>query len=333
MGELVLRAPFAGIAGKSEVTADAVLGLRAAIYSDGHVSREDAEALFAIDGAVPRKCPEWGAFFVEAVTDHVVHQEKPSGHISEANAGWLTAAITRDGQVATPLELELLVAALEKAKSSPARLSAFALRQVEDAVVRGEGPLAADGHVMPGMIDRAEVELIRRILHAFGGEGNIAITTAEAEVLFRINDGTVEEMNDPAWNELFVKAMTNFVLCASGYESPTRAEALRREAFLDNTDIDMSRFFARMVSGGLGAIFDAYAEPAAVEDLWEARNRAREAAERRAEHVDASEAAWLTEIICRDRLLRENERALLGMLKRSAHTIHPTLKPLLDRVA
>ena len=155
--------------------------------------------------------------------------------------------------------MELLVTVLEKAKSSPERLSAFALEQVAFAVIDGNGPLAGSRTSGPGVVDKQEVDLLRRVLYAFGGDGNIAITRAEAETLFRINDGTGEEKNHPSWNELFVKAIANFVLSSSGYEAPSRTEALRRDAFFDNADAEIGGFFARMVSGGVAGILEAYA--------------------------------------------------------------------------
>ena len=44
-----------------------------------------------LDRAAPVKCPEWTAFFVEAVTDHVVWQSRPSGVVNEAQGEWLIA--------------------------------------------------------------------------------------------------------------------------------------------------------------------------------------------------------------------------------------------------
>ena len=60
--------------------------------------------------------------------------------------------------------------------------------QVAHAVVDGKGPLMLGGALVPGLVAKAEVDLLRRILYAYGGDGNIAITRAEAEVLFRINE-------------------------------------------------------------------------------------------------------------------------------------------------
>ncbi len=230
-------------------------------------------------------------------------------------------------------ELELLVHVLETAKSSPSKLCAYALEQVGHAVIDGKGPLMLGGDLVPGLIAKAEVDLLRRILYAYGGDGNIAITRAEAEVLFKINERTAAASNDPSWNDLFVKAIANFVMCSAGYEAPTREVALRRDSFFEQADAEIGGFFGRMVSGGLAAIMEAYRAPDDIETEWEARNRASEALARRAETIDAGEAKWLAERIGGDRPLHENERALLTLIKHASPEIHPALKPLLDKVA
>jgi len=268
------------------------------------------------------------------VTDYIVHQEKPEGYISEENADWLVRTISRDGMVDSHTELELLVHVLEEAKSSPGQLSAYALEQVEHAVIDGKGPLMLGGDLVPGLIAKAEVDLLRRILYAYGGDGNIAISKAEAEVLFKINDRTATADNDPSWNDLFVKAIANYVMCSTGYEPPTREVALRHETFLDEAGPTLGGFFSRMVSGGFAAILEAYHSPGDIEAEWEARNRATEALARRAETIDASEAEWLAERVGGgQRPLRDNERALLTLIRHASPEIHPALKPLLEKVA
>lgn len=334
MGELIMSAPVAGLTSKNRITAEDVTMLRREVFADGVVTRGEAEALFALDQTARDKCPEWSPFFIEAVTDYIVRQEKPEGYISRENADWLVRAISRDGTVDSRTELELLVHVLEEAKSSPGRLSAYALEQVANAVIDGKGPLMLGADLVPGLIARAEVDLLRRILYAYGGDGNIAITKAEAEILFRINDRTAAASNDPSWNDLFVKAIANYVMCSAGYEPPTREAALRHETFLEHADPEIGGFFSRMVSGGLAGILGAYHSPADIEADWEARNRAAEALARRAETIDAGEAKWLAERIGGGhRPLRDNERALLTLIKHASPEIHPALKPLLDKVA
>ena len=99
MGELIMSAPVAGLTSKSRIAAEDVAMLRHEVFGDGVVTRGEAEALFALDATAKDKCQEWPPFFVEAVTDYIVHQEKPSGYISQDNADWLIRTISRDGMV------------------------------------------------------------------------------------------------------------------------------------------------------------------------------------------------------------------------------------------
>lgn len=310
-----------------------VLELRQLIFRDGVVTSPEAESLFRLNEACAEHCAEWQAFFVEAINDYIVHQEKPAGYVSAKNADWLINAISHDGRVDTATELELLVRVLEKAKFSTERLAAFALNQVKHAVVEGQGPLMQGGQLVPGVIEKAEVDLLRRVLYAFGGDGNIAITRSEAEVLFEINDRVAGARNDPSWNDLFVKAIANFVMCASGYQAPTREVALRQENFLDRADADIGGFLARMASTGGRELLSAYRQSVDIDADWEARNQWNDACRRQAERTDNVEARWLAERIGKDGRLQENELALVRFIKETSPSIHPELKPLLEKVA
>ncbi len=333
MGETITTAPEEGLFTTGRITADDVLALRSEIFGDGIVLRAEAEALFTLHTSSPQQCEEWTIFFVEAVTDYIVHQEKPEGYISAKNADWLVSAITKDRMVASMVELELLVKVLEQAKRSPDGLSAFALRQVMHAVVDGKGPLMTGGELQTGLIAKPEVDLLRRILYAFGGDGNVGITRSEAEILFTINERTANASNDPSWNDLFVKAIANFVMCSSGYASPTREEALQRDSFFERADADVGGFFSRMVSGGVRGILDAYTSAPDVDTAFGTRNASENDSAQRAEKLDGVEAEWLAERIGRDRLLQDNEVALLQFIKQASPEIHPALKPLMDKVA
>ncbi len=90
-----------------------------------------------------------------------------------------------DGTVKSLSELEALIKCLEAATSAPEALSAYGLRQVAHAVIDGDGPLTGGRRLRKGTIDAADVATLRRILYAFGGSGNAAITRAEADVCVR----------------------------------------------------------------------------------------------------------------------------------------------------
>jgi hypothetical protein len=321
------------IQASKRISADHVSQLRRSLYNDGVAEAGEVERLFAMDEAAESADPAWCELFTEAVTDFLVEQQQPQGYVSEENAEWLMARLSRDRMVKTRTELELLVKVLEKAKSSPERLSAFALAQVKKAVVDGEGPLARGGALEPGRVTRDEVELMRRVLYAFGGEGNVAITRAEAEVLFDINDATAGADNDPAWSDLFVKAVANFMMAASDYAVPARQEALRRESWLDQPTGGVADVFSRMAAGGLRGILKAYRQPDGVEAAWAARNTRVESEEAAAATVSADEAAWLAGRIGRDGALHENEKALLRFIRDEAPTVHPSLQSLIAKAA
>jgi hypothetical protein len=315
-----------------KITAEQVRALRAALYNDGVSEAGEVDRLFAMDEAATEADPSWRELFVEAVTDYLVNQVEPQGYVSEENADWLIASISRDGAVKTSSELEILVKVLEQARSSPARLSAFALSQVKKAVLEGEGPLAKNGSLVSGKVSRDEAQLIRRILDAFGGDQNIAVTRAEAEVLFDINDATANVENDPEWNELFVKAIANCLMAASGYDVPSRATALRHEQWLEEGNSGVGGFLSAMAAGGLRSLLKAYRQPG-MEDAWAERNIRKEAALAEAESVSAQEAEWLARRMGRDGMLHQNEKALLRFIRDEAPSIHPSLQSLIAKAA
>lgn len=313
------------ILARGAITAEDVLTLRHRVFWKGIVTEADAElALLLNDRLHHAADPAWPAFFVETLTDYVVIQAQPSGYVSEENAAWLIQRIGRSGHVDTACELELLIKVLERSRQSPEALVRFALEQIKIGVITGAGAAAARRTCDAGTVEDHETEMVRRILYAFGGDENIAVTRAEAEVLFDINDGTQHHLNHPSWSDLFVKACTNFLMGASGYQVPTRQEALRREAWLDEPPSGVANFMNRMVSGGVGAILDAYRAP----------DRDGESAGRWLQQRTLDDdIAWAAGRIGRNGRLHDNEMALINALKSYGAHRDPRLLPVLDRVA
>ena len=210
-----------------------VLRLKAALHTDCVISADEAEALFTLNETCPLQDPAWADFYVDALTDYLVNQVEPEGYLTAEEAKRFASRIAPDGIVARKSELDLLVNVLDKSRWSPVSLSRLALQQVKRAVVEGDGPLRESHPGQQGAIRECEVELVRRILYAFGGEGSVAITRPEAEVLFDINDNIRDPQSNAAWTDLFVKAVTNVVMAASGQAVPTREEALPPRCLAD----------------------------------------------------------------------------------------------------
>lgn len=310
-----------------------VLMLRRQYYQDGLIGREEAENLFRINDACRVQDPSWATFFIEAISDYIIHDAEPEGYLVKSNAEWLIAGISRDGHVEQQTEIELLLSVLDKARWSPEILVVFALEQVKTAICDGSGPLRTNAD--PGDLGRVtetDTQMLRRILYAFGGDGNIAVTRREADVLFEINDITAEADNCAQWPELFVKAIASSIMAASGYSVPPRSEILRRDAWLASRgDLALGNMISKAFSGGFGGILGAYQEQSAEQRALAQLERQRLEIITNQE-ITSDEAGWLADRIGRDGKLTPNEKALLSCIKEANPRIAPQLQPLLDRL-
>jgi len=322
---------FDEICQRGSIHAADVGELRKLFYEDGRIAAGEADALFTINHACSVKDPAWQDFFIEAVCDFLVGHAEPRGYINVDNADWLIERIAHDGVIETQTELEMLICALDKARWSPESLVRFTLNTVKDAIISGNGTLR-NGHALrAGQITDADVELIRRVIFAFGGDGNVAVTRAEAEILFEINDAIADVSDNVAWTELFVKSIASVVMVASGYRAPQRFAA-RREQWLESRgDLSPANFAKAMFAGGFSGFTDLFARQSE-----EDRELARLENERRAiltnEEVTGDEARWLAAQINRDGALTYNESCLLAHLKAESPMLHPSLRPLVDGV-
>lgn len=333
MAELMLEPRIAAIANRNRITADDVLYLRGTVYKDGLSSRGEVESLFALDGAAQDKAAEWAVFLIEATCDYAVHQEKPEGYLSEQNASWLQGVIARDGRVDRWTELELMIRVMEASRSVPAAFNDYVLSQVTHAVCDPSGCLYAQDRERRMRITDQTASNVRRVLYAMGGHGNIAVTRAEAELMFNINDKASSPENDPAWNDLFVKSIANFMMAASGYQTPSRERALAQDDFLNSAGTSgLGGFFSRMMEATFANPFEGL-KSESMEDRFAERNAefARQSAD--SERVTGEEVQWLATRIGHDGRMGMNERALVEFIKAESPSLHPEFQKLAAKVA
>lgn len=329
-----LPALVAAALARRNVAAADVAALRALIFPDGVVSRTEAEALFALNEGSHGNHPSWHTLFVEALTDYFVWQTRPRGYVDDAGAEELLAAIKRDGHVESRSELELMVNACHWALGCPDSLRAAALAEVRRSVLGGGGVLFGAERRRANVVDRADVAIVGKLIYAPGGAGSLRVTRGEADLLFDINDATIEAKNDPSWQELFVRGVASHLMFPQGEPKlPDLEEADRRERWLAER---------RGIGGLIGGIASEMARGTFVQvlrdaDLSSARRRAEEQAEElaasiegwRRSAVDGEEAAWLLDRIGRDGRLHDNETQLLRVIVATATGIHASLQPLL----
>lgn len=325
--------PFDDIFARGTLTDADVARFRRIFFEDGIVSSDEADVLFKLNAACPAAPSAWPSFLVEAITDYLVFQVNPQGYITSDNAAWLLERIRRYNLDSSRLALDLTVNVMEKARWAPVSLSTYALGQVKMAVLTGTGPLRADGATSARAISVGEVDLLRRILYAFGGDGHVAVTRDEADILFDIDEAVEGSRPNPAWTDLFVKAVANVMLATSGYAVPSREEALRQEASLDAPEQKTSvlAFLLTMVRSNLDSVRRAYHD-----------QTAEERALARLEHqrieiitnqtIAEADAGWLATRLGRDGSLSPSETALVAYLRQEAPRIHPVLVEAVERL-
>lgn len=301
------------------VSAEDVIFLRRNVFADGVVSRDELATLFALGRRAPAGDPEWADYFAEAAADFFLREEEPHGYLTEEEFQHLSSLIGRAGP--TALELGLLVALMEKATATPPSMAEFVAEEFRRTV---------GAHKGGPRIARADAELLRRYLYASGGDGSIAITREEAELLFDLHDLTAGANNDPAFSDLFIKGIAAHLMAHVGYRPLPREEALRLHDWVTDHTVNPAGFFGRMVSGGLEAIRNAYGQKKSVAAR---KNEDNAIAAAIAEQVNAQEADWLADRIGRNGHFDEIERALLNYMRGLEAELPPKLAALVEKAA
>lgn len=289
------------------IGAEEILALRQAGWANGRIEPEEAESLFMANEHLTAPSREWGQFFVEALSTFVVHTVEPRGYIDQAMADELIDRIDRDGRVESLAELELLVKVLEIAQSAPANLKAYALKQIEAAVLHGDGP-TRDGALDAKGINDSECTLLRRMIFAAGGDRPAAVSKAEAELLFRIKDATLYETNAPEFGRLFVQGAANYLL---GFETPeplSIERARELEAFMNSAGSGIGGFLKRMMQSDVDA--SAGTAFGSLLDI----SPAADGAEEQAPALSQTEELWLLDLIDADEEIDDMEKALLAFI-------------------
>ena len=288
------------------ISAEEIVELRRMGWADGSIGPNEAEALFTANDACDEPTPEWCDFFVEALSNFIVQTVPPAGYIDEEMGDELIARIDCDGKLGSMAELELLVRVLEIAQNAPDRLKAYALKQVEEAVLNGEGP-TRHGELSAKGINETECTLLRRLIFAPAGDRPAAVSKDEADMLFRLKDAALYDVNAPEWEKLFVQGVANYLFGFGGIEPLSNERAAELEKFMNQEGAGIGGFLGRMftskpqVDGAFGSLLDIGPHAPDIEGPTE------DAAE-----LTAEESSWLTDMLEADEELDPMEKALLA---------------------
>lgn len=207
------------------VDAAEVKKMRARLYKDGVIDREEADFLFTVNDGVSGKqnAPGWGKLFVEAITSHVLGDDQSPGEVDNAEAAYLIRKIQGDKQV-DDLELALLVNITSKATATPRAFQKFVLESLKSAIL-------ADG-----VIDADEIKMLRAVVYGSGGGSGAGVNRQEANFLFDLNDAVSGHKNHPSWKTFFVEAISKHVL--DDEVSPGEVDSKEGDWLINNIQSD-----------------------------------------------------------------------------------------------
>lgn len=206
------------------INASDVVSLLREVYPEGVQRRNEAEALIAFDREFSDPAPEWRGFMAAAVADHLLARSEPLGIVTDEKAVWLIRSLAPASRELTDAGAEALLRTIELARDVSPVLIAFAIREFWRSVLLGDGR----AHAEP-VLNASDVALLRRLLEAGAGAGERPISVDEAEALFDLHDAIAASGSDAAFDDVFFRSITNFLLDASGCETPGRIQALSRE--------------------------------------------------------------------------------------------------------
>ena len=202
-------------------------------------------------------------------------------------------------------EIDLVLHVLRYAEGAPETLSAFVL-----------GALAT--HIRAdGVISREMTQRLRLAIYASASDSASWVSRAEASALFEINDAVAFARNDPAWNNLFARAVGNHLMARAHPNPQSQQEALRRELWLKANRPDTFGMIGRI--GGSFFSGDWFANVTHDEKkAARARAAAEDIARREAAEVTPDENGWLLKRLRWDEKISPAERALIDFLKAEA---------------
>lgn len=195
--------PACVIAGKRRLDVDDLLMLRKHAFSDGIRTEDDARLLLAIHRACASSCAQWDGYVIENIAAYAVHHQHPRGWLDQSNTDWLIQSVSVDGMVPTPLELEIVMHALDIAASAPDRLYAFALEQMRLGLVPNSRTAYALSRpsCSPG-IDLADLHYLWRLLRSACDGGRLLLSRLERDQLQAIDAMTEPRHHHAGWNTL-----------------------------------------------------------------------------------------------------------------------------------
>ena len=198
------------------------------------------------------------------------------------------------------------------AQSVPASLVTFAVREVERAILTGRRSAIGGSDDEAGVVAKSDAAALAALCFPGAAEAR-PIDRATAEALFDIAHATAAAGNDPAFAEIFARAVGDYFDGAAVADvSATPSGAQWRDVFAD--------FLGRLAGELLAdqAAAPSHAADRLAEDRYFEEYRETEARREAAAQIEAGDARWALAHLTRGGSLTAAERRLLARLRAEA---------------
>jgi hypothetical protein len=318
----------------SDLAADAraeARELRRAIYADGDPTRFDLDRLIA-KGREEGADSEFAELLADVAADVLVRLADPPGYVTDEDAAWLIERLKSEGGLASAAEFGMLKAIVSHAISVPSALSAFAVREVEKAILTGRRDVLGGVEHEPGVVASADVDELRAFAFAPAQGHSLHVDRATAEALFDIAHATATAGNAAEFPDFFAKAVGNYLMGADFLGTPERSEMLHTEAELARPG-GFGAFFAQVFGAkpNLGEITETIGGDQ--EEADRALNQETAIRLEKASHIEVDDAKWVLAHLSRGGALTAAERRLLAFLRDEAASAPPELTTLYAQAA
>ena len=155
--------------------------------------------------------PEFSFFLAETAVDVLVRQANPEGIVSEADAAWLVARLSAGGGLCCAAQFDMLKRVFAEAVSMPTVLTAFAIREVELAILTGRREILGGASREPAVVTHGDVEALRALIFAPARRAPPRVERVIAEALVDIAHATGAAQNDAEFSDLFSLVLGNYL--------------------------------------------------------------------------------------------------------------------------
>ena len=301
----------------------AVRELRRGAYSKPAIQRADLARLLEIGRRAGLDTQEYADLLADVARDLLVNQADPPKYVSPADADWLIAQLRAGSGLSCRAEFEMLLAVLSYAVSIPPALSAFAVAEIEKAILEGHYSAGGLPDHPAGVVSKSDVDALRSCVFAATEGSSLHVTKDSAEALFRIAHVTGDAKNDPSFEEFFAQAIGNYLMGIAHHWTPSATEEVARERRLDQpSPSTMGSFLHGLLHVRKTAEQRAYDEE---NSRLRTENDADRAEIEGRANIDAAEGDWVLSHLTRSGGLTRAEKRLLLFLKDNATSMPPKL--------